>query len=208
MTIAACYVSPEGVVFGADSTSSINVGGDEHYFNHAQKIFEIGERADLAVVTWGLGNLRSLSYRTIFAVLGDSIGGAESVEVAAAQLRSRILVRLRNRPRPNSCPWTRSPRAQTTGGCAYRRGDESARPRGLACVWLLSWRQSDARPPAGRVSSHREPVRNSGAHSRPNQRGTPRVLGCPQPARAFDLRRGCHNDRCHRRVPEMDGYAR
>jgi hypothetical protein len=64
MTIAACYLSPEGVVFGADSTTTLA----NHYYNYAQKIFEIGESGStLGVVMWGLGGLGDLSYRTLIA---------------------------------------------------------------------------------------------------------------------------------------------
>ena len=72
MTIAACYVSPEGIVLGADSTASFNFGGG-HYYNHNQKLFEIGEGTTFGVVTWGLGGLTDRSYRTLFAEFGDDI---------------------------------------------------------------------------------------------------------------------------------------
>lgn len=78
MTIAACYVSSEGVVIGADSTSTIYVptphstaGGSFHHFNFAQKLFEIGENATLGITMWGLGGLEGLSYRTMLARLAD-----------------------------------------------------------------------------------------------------------------------------------------
>src|SRR5260370_14472787 len=62
MTIAACYLSPEGVVFGADSTTGLG----NRYFNYAQKIFEIEESpSTLGLVVWGLGGLGDLSYRTL-----------------------------------------------------------------------------------------------------------------------------------------------
>ncbi|MEX1154795.1 hypothetical protein [Parvibaculum sp.] len=74
MTIAACYISPEGVVLGADSTASINTATDGfHYFNHTQKLFEIGEQSNLGVVTWGLGGLGTTSYRSLFAELADDL---------------------------------------------------------------------------------------------------------------------------------------
>jgi hypothetical protein len=80
MTIAACYLSSEGVVFGADSTSTIFVAsrgpdpsGAEHHFNYAQKIFEIGEGSTLGITMWGLGNLESLSYRTLIAQFADTL---------------------------------------------------------------------------------------------------------------------------------------
>ncbi len=73
MTIAACYVSPEGIVLGADSTASLNAAGGFHFFNHNQKLFELGEDATLAIVTWGLGGLGGASYRTLFAQFSDDL---------------------------------------------------------------------------------------------------------------------------------------
>jgi hypothetical protein len=78
VTIAACYLSQEGVVLGADSTTTIFVerpsgvgDGENHHFDHAQKVFEIGECASLGMATWGLGSLPGVSLRTLFAKLGD-----------------------------------------------------------------------------------------------------------------------------------------
>ena len=83
MTIAACYVSGEGVVFGADSTTTMLVAGrgitadqSEHHFEHAQKIFEVGEGSTLGVVTWGMGNLEDVSFRTLIALFADSLRGS------------------------------------------------------------------------------------------------------------------------------------
>ena len=80
MTIAACYLSPEGLVFGADSTSTYSLPspfpffpGKERHYNFGQKIFEIGEHSNLGIVTWGLGGLSVGSYRTIIALLADSL---------------------------------------------------------------------------------------------------------------------------------------
>jgi hypothetical protein len=73
MTIAACYVSAEGVVLGADSTSTYSNGGDKHYFNNAQKLFQVGSQGAIGIVTWGLGGLAVKSYRTIIAQFGDEL---------------------------------------------------------------------------------------------------------------------------------------
>jgi hypothetical protein len=77
VTIAACYISPEGVVLGADSTSTVaDQTGQQHYYNHAQKIFELSnepERGTLGAVTWGLGGLQVSSHRTLLAELSDDI---------------------------------------------------------------------------------------------------------------------------------------
>jgi hypothetical protein len=74
MTIAACAVTPEGVVFGADSTSTMTMpDGSQRYLNNEQKCFEVGERGTLGIVTWGLGRLGDASHRTRIAQLDDDI---------------------------------------------------------------------------------------------------------------------------------------
>ncbi len=74
MTIAACFVSADGVVFGADSTTTMAVADRMqqpnlalHHFNYAQKVFEIGDNSSLGLVMWGLGNLNQMSYRTLIS---------------------------------------------------------------------------------------------------------------------------------------------
>lgn len=73
MTIAVCYVSPEGVVLGADSTTTYGDQNGNHYYNHGQKLFEVGEESHFGMVTWGMGGLPHVSYRTLIAKLGDSL---------------------------------------------------------------------------------------------------------------------------------------
>lgn len=89
MTIAACYLSSEGVVFGADSTTTMYVSGfgpsapqSEHHYNFAQKIFQIGENSTLGMTMWGMGNLPTRSYRTLIAQFADSLvsQGAQTME--------------------------------------------------------------------------------------------------------------------------------
>ena len=78
MTIAACYVSPEGIVLGADSTTTfvLDASGTQHFYNYGQKLFEISGAAEtgtFGAVTWGLGGLQVNSHRTLFALLADDI---------------------------------------------------------------------------------------------------------------------------------------
>jgi hypothetical protein len=73
LTVAACFVTPEGVVFGADSTTTAGTAGGNHYYDHSQKIFEIGTESTLAGVIWGLGGLPEASYRKLFANFGDKL---------------------------------------------------------------------------------------------------------------------------------------
>lgn len=89
MTIAACYPCLEGVVLGADSTTTIFVpgpiahSGQRHHYTFCQKVFEFGDRGSSAgVVTWGLGALPHVSYRTIIAEAADaaSASGAQTLE--------------------------------------------------------------------------------------------------------------------------------
>lgn len=73
MTIAMCYLSPEGVVLGADSTSSAPIAFGYHYLNYNQKLFELGEGSTVGVLTWGLAGLSIASYRTLLALLSDDL---------------------------------------------------------------------------------------------------------------------------------------
>jgi len=73
VTIAVCCVTPEGVIFGADSTSSLMVPGGFHYLNHNQKVFEIGDGSTVGAVTWGMASLGLLSHRTQLAQLADYV---------------------------------------------------------------------------------------------------------------------------------------
>jgi hypothetical protein len=87
MTIACCYVSPEGVVFGADSTTSYGLSDGPHYLNHAQKLFEIGEESTLAVIFWGLAGVGTLSYRTLIAELDDDLRAKKPATVLDVMTR-------------------------------------------------------------------------------------------------------------------------
>jgi hypothetical protein len=95
LTIAACYVSPEGIVLGADSTTTISAPGSlPHYYNHAQKVFEIGKKSTLGILTWGLGGLAVNSYRRSFAQLSDDLtaNAAQSVVDAAQRCADRFWI--------------------------------------------------------------------------------------------------------------------
>ncbi len=67
MTIAAAYLTSEGVVFGTDSTTTIIVPPQSvnQLFNYAQKTFEVGEHSRLAICTWGAGSINRISHRTL-----------------------------------------------------------------------------------------------------------------------------------------------
>lgn len=71
-------------MLGADSTTTYSLDEGNHYFNHAQKLFEIGEESTLGIVTWGLGSLVDQSYRTLVANLADQFIKALPATVEAA----------------------------------------------------------------------------------------------------------------------------
>lgn len=88
VTIAVCYVSPEGVVLGADSTSTwMPPDGPPHYLDHGQKIFEIGEGSTLGLATWGLGGLTTGSHRAEAAILSDSLEANPATSIADVMQR-------------------------------------------------------------------------------------------------------------------------
>lgn len=83
MTIAACYRCTEGVVLGADSTTTCySPFGEPWHFNFAQKVFEIGENSTLGIVTWGVAGFPKLSYRTLIAQFADELGWKPTKSVA------------------------------------------------------------------------------------------------------------------------------
>ncbi len=69
-------------MFGADSTSTYGDPGERHYYNHAQKLFEVGEDSTLGIVTWGLGGLSVGSYRMIVALFADDLQANPPTTVA------------------------------------------------------------------------------------------------------------------------------
>lgn len=75
-------------MLGADSTASlITTPGGFHYFNHNQKLFELGEEVTLGALTWGLGSLGTKSYRTLFAELSDDLESNPAATVADVAAR-------------------------------------------------------------------------------------------------------------------------
>jgi hypothetical protein len=80
-----CFMTPEGVVLGADSTSSMFFDQTGfHYFNHNQKLFEVGENSTLGIVTWGMCALKETSYRTLIALLADDLAATPALSVQDA----------------------------------------------------------------------------------------------------------------------------
>jgi len=92
VTIAAAYLVSEGVVLGADSSTTISAlapdGGGRvlQLLSHAQKVFAVGENSRLGVCTWGAGSLGDVSHRTIIARLADEIEEDTTVKNAAVKL--------------------------------------------------------------------------------------------------------------------------
>ncbi len=92
MSIAAAYVVSDGVVLGADSSTTVQVttpektGGVVQLLSHSQKVFEVGNNSRLGVCTWGAGNVGNISHRTIIARLSDKINNDTNVQDAATEL--------------------------------------------------------------------------------------------------------------------------
>lgn len=96
MTIAAAYLTSEGVVFGADSSTTVTAtspageGAVLQLLNHAQKVFEIGAGSRIGACTWGSGSFGNLSHRTLIAQVAERIDQdrttiREAAELLAAQ---------------------------------------------------------------------------------------------------------------------------
>ena len=98
MTIAAAYLTTEGVVLGADSTTTSVMSQPEaqgqagvfQLLNHAQKIFQLGvsREANFAICTWGVAGFRTHSHRTVAAQVAAQLAakGSQTVEAATSEL--------------------------------------------------------------------------------------------------------------------------
>jgi hypothetical protein len=92
MSIAAAYLVSEGVVLGADSSTTVHVskpdgtGGVVQLLTHSQKIFEVGNDSRIGICTWGAGSLGNISHRTIVARLADKINDETTIQDAAKEL--------------------------------------------------------------------------------------------------------------------------
>ena len=90
MTIAAAYLVSEGVVFGADSTTTVSSKLPDNdgatilqALNHAQKVFEVGHNSRLGLCTWGAGIIGDVSHRTVAARLSEQIKPDTGVKEAS-----------------------------------------------------------------------------------------------------------------------------
>src|SRR3972149_3012126 len=91
MSIAAAYLVSEGVVLGADSSTTVQVSTPEgtgvvQLLTHSQKVFEVGSNSRLGVCTWGAGSIGNISHRTIVAQLADKVNNETTVQDASKEL--------------------------------------------------------------------------------------------------------------------------
>jgi hypothetical protein len=90
VTIAAAFLTGEGIVLGADSTTTVVAAGQgvAQLFNNAQKVFEVGipGAARFALATWGNGVLGNLTHRQSAATLAGKIGADTTLDGAVAFL--------------------------------------------------------------------------------------------------------------------------
>lgn len=114
MTIASCHLSPEGVVLGTDSTSTVTAprgnNSRQFYLDHEQKLFEVGPKGStIGVATYGLGRFGSTSHRAIVAKLGQEIasGTHKSMDSVANRLGDLALAAL-TEAYPEEIDWLRT----------------------------------------------------------------------------------------------------
>lgn len=91
MSIAAAYLVSEGVVLGADSSTTVSVStpqgsGIVQLLAHSQKVFEVGNNSRIGVCTWGQGSVGNISHRTIIAQLADKINNDSTIKEVAEKL--------------------------------------------------------------------------------------------------------------------------
>lgn len=95
MTIAAAYLVSDGVVLGADSSTTVQVStsqgtGVVQLLTHSQKVFEVGQNSRLGLCTWGAGSIGENSHRSIAAILADKLNSEFTIQDAAKELVSIV----------------------------------------------------------------------------------------------------------------------
>jgi hypothetical protein len=137
-------------VLGADSTASVPIFPGPglvglHYYNHNQKLFEIGTESTAGLLTWGLGNLESHSYSHTIADLADKLL-AKPPSTFADVVQEWVDLFWKEY---DACAWVKMPGARHQGAlCAARRTTD----HGDAIGRSLSGRCSRSRH--GNVSRH------------------------------------------------------
>lgn len=108
MTIACAYLVSEGVVLGADSTTTVTAGqaGVAQLLNHAQKLFGIGppDSARMSLATWGAGRVGQTAHRTLVARLTDDVAAHPAWTVAETAGHFAELVEAAAAADPGGCP--------------------------------------------------------------------------------------------------------
>jgi hypothetical protein len=100
MTIAAAYLVSEGVVLGADSSTTVQVPtsqgtGVVQLLTHSQKVFEVGSNSRFGICTWGAGNIGPYSHRTLIAQLADMINEKTTIEDAANKFADIVMPKMK-----------------------------------------------------------------------------------------------------------------
>jgi hypothetical protein len=113
MTLAAAYLTSEGVVLGADSTTVVQVATQDddqprvgQLLDHAQKVFEVGEPGSgrLALCTWGDGSVCGTSHRTVVARLMEAVDDRTTSVEEAVHLLTDIVAKAAADPQDETQP--------------------------------------------------------------------------------------------------------
>jgi hypothetical protein len=100
MTIAAAYLTSEGLVLGADSSTTVYVSTPQgnsvvQLFTHSQKVFEVGNNSRIGICTWGAGSIGTYSHRTLIAQLADTIDDKTTIEDAANRFADIVMLKMK-----------------------------------------------------------------------------------------------------------------
>jgi hypothetical protein len=96
VTIAAAFLTGEGVVLGADSTTTFTLPGPPgtspsyKFYNSAQKLFQVGPDGNsrFAVCVWGDGRLGKFTHRAVAARLASKVTDSTTVDGLSNELVS------------------------------------------------------------------------------------------------------------------------
>jgi hypothetical protein len=182
MTIAAAYLTSEGVVLGADSTTTVtNPAGGQvqvvQLLNHAQKVFQVGERSRIGFCTWGTGKFGTVSHRTLAAQLSEQQGFATFTVAQAAQALMGMVLAARAAANVND----------VTGYFLGGWDLVTHQPQCFRLVFQPSspWATTSARRCASSKAGSKS-TRPGERNNQPRRRGSPKN-SCPLPADSAPL---------------------
>jgi len=170
---------------GADSTTTVLVPDPSaqqtsvHHYTFGQKVFEFGpEGSTLGIVTWGLGSLGLLSYRTLFAEVADEAQNQALEELSqVASFWSQVFWERYRNAFGSQIDRVHELRRKGNARTEEEQKELDWFRMNYACGFCLGGRWRDRHPGAFEIQFH--PLLSKAPPVEALQIGIPKFWGCP-----------------------------